>query len=62
MLWLPVSISLLAFSAPITAAIITKKKNGCVQIREYDAFKREIGDQITGINGKLDTLIMLVQR
>ena len=63
-LFMPLSITLLAFSAPITAAIIQrvpKKTNGAdsngkyVTVREFDSFKEMLMSRLSNIeNGIRD--------
>lgn len=47
-----IALALLAISAPITAAIITRERQhveDCVSLREYDKFRGDIGDALTDL-------------
>lgn len=65
MFTLETALSLLAFSAPITAGIVklVPRRNGNhITVREYDTFKFELGDRLNKIEAKIDSLCALVKK
>jgi hypothetical protein len=63
-LYIAIALTFISFSAPITASIVMRGRNGngnvtngkYVTTREYDSFKAELGDQFTKFEGKIDSL------
>jgi hypothetical protein len=65
---LAIAIAFMSFSAPITASIVARSRNGnghnngkYVTTREYDGFKTDLGDRLCGIENELNNLCTLLK-